>query len=313
MPPTPTATQPQSPAYDFMTGLLNGGGSRPADVNLEDNVSIQSRIDRILYSSGNTLVRSLSYQLNAADPTSLEAIQTRDRIKTLLRQEGRSDTELKELDLLWDTAQLNRVHEQLEITAMGNPSDELLARIDVLKQQRIENARQWDALYPITGPATPGEMTDKIQTALQEGRFTEADMGQSLKYLMDRSPDGSESTVSSIISGLTDAGKLNINAFLNAGYLDKLSPERRIALQGAVRDAGLTQTDGTPNSRFIGFLMENLAAPGDSPTKTFLRQFLQDYYTAQNGDLTTADGKVLAGLLDLSGIQTDAQNQLVFA
>jgi hypothetical protein len=118
--------------------------------------------------------------------------------------------------------------------------------------------------------------------------------------------------VVSLISNLMETGELNITPFLNNDYLERLTPERREALLHAVESSGLRMADGRPNSRFIGFMLDQLGRPGTSATKTFLRQFLQDFYIVHGNKPNTPVGQTLADILRLAGIQAGENQQLLF-
>jgi hypothetical protein len=154
--------------------------------------------------------------------------------------------------------------------------------------------------------------TTAVRTALQQGQFTEAQLGQSLKYMLDKAPDEIAGQASGLLSDLMETGDLNVGPFLSNDYLERLSTDRRQTLLESVESSGLRMANGQPNSRFIGFMLEQLGRPGDSTTKQFLQQFLQDFYDAYGSEPDTPVGSTLATVLNLANIQPDADNQLVF-
>lgn len=333
--PTPspssgTSSPPtQNPAYTYLNNLLNNGTTtvnttetatpRNATVDFSDNTSLQDRIDELLDSSQSTDEQEMAYQLKTLDPDSTEAEQLQDQLKARLQADGRSSQDLQELDLLWQGLSANHQIPLLEIQSAGSPSDALSQQINTLKQKCETLQQQWQALQTNSGntastttPLTSDELATNVKTALQNGTFTEAQLGSSLKYMLDQSPTDASDRVATLISDLMESGTLNITPFLSNDYLEMLSPERRQSLLYAVEGSGLRMANGQPNSRFIGYMLENLAKPGDTQTKAFLQQFLQDFYRVHGSNTTTPVGSTLAQILSLAGIQPNDQDELAF-
>ncbi len=305
---TPLPTQ--NPAYQYLNNLFNNAA--PSPVTITDNTSIQKRLDSIFAASANPNVTALSDQLRTMSPDDPSVPDLQSQIKGLLQADGKSARDLSELDILWQAQAANHSLPLLQIQATGNPSTELTAQINALQQKQVDLGQQWQALYPANGLSGQA-LASQVQTALKNGQFTETDLGSSLKYLLDQAPDATAGKAAELVSNLMESGDLNINPFLSNEYLSRLSPDRRQTLLNAVESSGLRMASGKANSRFIGFMLENLAKPGDSQTKAFLQQFLRDFYTVHGQQPDTPVGKLLAEVLDLADVQADAQNQLIFA
>jgi hypothetical protein len=204
----------------------------------------------------------------------------------------------------------------LSIVSVGTPSQATADTISQLQQDRTDLASQWADYYggvnAVDDAGNPVDLTTAVHNALQQGQFSEAQLGQSLKYMLDKAPDAIAGQVTGVVSDLMETGELNINPFLVNDYLERLTPDRRQALLDAVESSGLRMANGQPNSRFIGFMLEQLGRPADSTTKRFLQQFLQDFYAAYGSEPDTPVGNTLAMILNLAGIQPDADGQLVF-
>jgi hypothetical protein len=300
----------QNPAYQFLSSIFTA--AQPESLNFEDNISIQGRMDQILSATNNAVLFDLANQLKTISPTSPEAQQLHTRIKAQFQLEGRSNADIQAYDLLWQAAQINHTLQEEEIVATGNPSQEATERMAQLKQQRATLAIQWNQGFSMPGTTEGGGLAAKAREALQKGQFSETQLGQTLKYLLDKGPARVVNRVVSLISNLMETGELNITPFLNNDYLERLTPERREALLHAVESSGLRMADGRPNSRFIGFMLDQLGRPGTSATKTFLRQFLQDFYIVHGNKPNTPVGQTLADILRLAGIQAGENQQLLF-
>lgn len=300
----------QNPAYQFLNTMLSNP-QRPS-VNFENNISIQDRMNQILSTSQNGAVYELSNRLKTLSPTTEEAQQIHFRIDALLHQEGRTETEIREYRLLWQASQVNHTLQEKEIIATGTPSQEITDTIAELKMQRTTLTNQWNQLSS-SSSSNENSLAPKIREALQKGQFTEAQLGQSLKFMLDKTSAGLVNRAASLISELMETGELNIAPFLTNDYLERLSPERREALLHAVEGSGLRMANGKPNSRFIGFMLDQLGRPGNSTTKAFLQQFLRDFYAVHGNDPSTPVGQTLADILRLAGITADDDQQLIFS
>lgn len=156
------------------------------------------------------------------------------------------------------------------------------------------------------------EDVQAIRAEMQAGAYTPTELGQALMYGLDQASMRNLQPITRLITDLTDSGELNITPFLQNDYLAKLGPERRDALLSAVELAGLRLDSGKANTRLIGFVLDNLAKPGEPQTKAFIQQFLQDFYNAHGKTPETPVGKILSQTLDLAGIVADDQGKLVF-
>lgn len=151
-----------------------------------------------------------------------------------------------------------------------------------------------------------------VRNAMAQGQFNINQLGQSLKFQLDQAPDVVMPAVKRVITDLMDSGELSVTPFLANDYLTKLSPERRTVLLEAVELAGLRMDSNRPNSRFIGFLLENLDKPEQPMTRAFLQKFLQDFYDVHGQTPTTPVGKILQQVLELGGVTVNAEKQLLF-
>jgi len=306
-PPAPT----QNPAYNALKDWFSSGNTSFDPVNVEDNTSIQARLDKI-FSNRSQLVQDLAYTLKSLSPDSPEAAQTQTRITQLLTQEGGNQKVIQELNLLWQAQKANHQIPLLEIQAVGAPSEALSAQIIALKQTRTELAQAWQTLQNDTPKTSTEALVAQIKADLINSVYTEAQLGSCLKYLLDQAPTSSVEKIAGLISDLMENGTLNIAPFLYNDYLERMQPERRVILLHAVENSGLRLGSGKPNSRFIGFILENLSKPGNAQTKAFIRQFLKDFYRVHGQNQDTPVGLLLAQILSLGGIEIDDKGQLVF-
>jgi hypothetical protein len=337
----------QNPAYQFLSTLLPGLDT-PVSANAASsassasaqvaqvastakpdffvNDSLASAMNALLASSQNVSRHSLGTQLISGATNGVDLDDLKAQVQDEMSEEGRSPKDIQAFGLLFDAMRNN--------TALGVSrlltDDDSKAQTAQLNQAQQDLSRQWDDLASAasaddtaiqtatatsaTTTSTPSipTLVQNVRSALADGRFTRQQLGQTLKYLLDKGPAEALPQLGGLIGGLMDSGDLNISAFLNAKYLDKLSPAAKNTLLDAVKSAGLTTSDGKPNSRFAVFLMENVLRSEVSSTGTFLRQFLQ-YEWQQNGaDTTSAEGKALHSLLTLAGIDGTVGQPLVF-
>jgi hypothetical protein len=309
----------QNPAYQFINNLLTGANapSTSGGVDFTDNASILSRINSILADSKDPTMQYFASMVTKAEPDSVEFQSCKLRIDALMQQEGR-DT--GELDLLIQALQFNPVLNSLNTIEANTHDSATAARINAMTQMRTDLANQWMQAY---GPDTPDTATTdgisdanlvtSVKTALQQGKFTEAQLGQSLKYMLDKAPDSLAGQAGMLLMNLMESGDLNVSPFLTNDYLSQLSPDRRQLLLESVEMSGLRMANGKPNSRFIGFMLDQLNRSDNPTTQQFLHQFLQDFYDVHGSNPTTPVGDTLASILKLAGIQADQDGQLVFA
>lgn len=302
-----------NPALQSLDGWLKNSTVARPDVIFEDNASVQKRLDQIFTNAKDPQLTAWTAQLKTLDPDSEEAVILKANITNRLSGLGATDDTVKEVGLLWSTQRINSAISGLgRIEAPPGPeADQLKARIDAMKAQRDQLKTYWTGLFP-ADPVNAG-ITAKVQDALAKGQFTREQLGQALKYELDKAPDSALPAVQNLIANLMDTGDLSVAPFLQNDYLDKLVPKRRDALLAAVESAGLRMDNGKPNARFIGFILDNLGRANQPQTQTFLRKFLQDFYNVHGSDPTTPVGKILAEVLDLAGVSADAQKKLVFS
>jgi len=337
-PPPPNAPAPpsnqeqwiqQNPAYLFLTAHLGGGSSVPgtpggmptiATPDFSTNSSLANAMNTLLANNTDVNLHALGTHILSGNTNGQTPAALKAQVQNELIQQGKNTPEIEAFGLLFDGMQNNNNLEVAKVQAAANPSDANNDQVTRLTQNRQMLAGQWSDLQseatiastkPGTGTTTGTNLTDSVRDALASGQFTPQQLGQSLKYLLDNAPSDSLGELGSLIGSLTKSGDLNILPFLHSKYLDKLAPARQMALLNAVESAGLTLDDGKPNSRFAGFLLENLSRPGTSSTQNFLQQFLQNEWLDHGGDSTSAEGKALANVMSLSGLQGTVGQPLV--
>lgn len=310
----------QNPAYQFLTSQLGSSGSMGGTgidpsvnpPNFGDNSSLASRMNTLLTNNPDPNLQALPNQLLNDTVTASDPEQFKWQVQDELAQQGYSDQNIYEFGILFDGMQNNNQLLQAENQSATSPGMPNSQRVDQLKQNQVQLSQDWQSLYA-TGAITGGtgqDISQSVQDALSNDQFTPNQLGQSLKYMWDTASGSSLDSLSGLTSNLMKSGALNIIPFLNANYLDRLTPERQQSLLGAVEDAGLTMSDGTPNTRFAGYVLQHLAQPGLSSTKNFLWQFLQDDWMANGGNTSSGEGQVLSNILSLAGIQGTAGQPL---
>ncbi|WP_373531113.1 hypothetical protein [Vampirovibrio sp.] len=151
-----------------------------------------------------------------------------------------------------------------------------------------------------------------LRADLQSGKFSAADLGEALMYKLDQAPDKNRVAIGQLIQAFTNAGELNISAFLQNDYLLKLSPARQETLMNSIQQGGLELENGKPNGRLIGFMLDNLSKPGDPQSKAFIQQLLQNLQITYAKHPQSSQGKLLAQLMTLGGISVGDDNALIF-
>jgi hypothetical protein len=131
-------------------------------------------------------------------------------------------------------------------------------------------------------------------------------------YELDQAPDKNLGAVAQLIQHFTGSGDINIASLLQNDYLLKLKPQRQEALMSIIEESGLLLNDNKPNRRLIGFIMDHLDKPGDSQSKTFIHQLLQNLHNQHVGDPESPKGKVLYQLMTLAGISLGEKSLLIF-
>ena len=310
----------QNPAYQFLTSQLSGSGTTISSAidpsanppNFGDNGSLANRMTALLTDNPDADLKALPNQLLNGTLNADDSDQFLSQMQDKMVQQGYSDQSITELGILFGGMQNNNQLLQAQNQAATNPSTENSQLVDQLTQNQTQLSQDWQALYAngLTAGSTSSD-SQVVLNALTNGQFTGTQLGQSLKYMWDTSSESSLDNLSGLTANLMKSGALNIIPFLDASYLDRLTPERQQSLLSAVENAGLTMSDGTPNSRFAGYLLQNLAQPGISSTKSFLWQFLQDDWLANGSDTSSGEGKVLSQVLGLAGIQGTAGQPLV--
>ncbi len=312
----------QNPAYQFVSTQLNGDNTTTANTiampDFSDTNSLINQINTLTAGLTDPNLQNLASQLTTLPIDSPQSAQLKTQAETALKNKGASDADIARFDLLFQGLQANNstgqiVNQLQALTANLNPPSPEIQQLQsqlsqvsqLLTQSQAQMAQQWQNLQPTGTTTDPGvtnpTLVTQVQTALANHQFTPQDLGQSLKYLLNNAPAGSLNQLSGLMSSLMKSGTLNIDPFLQSGYLDMLSPERKDAVMGAVQTAGLTLDNGEPNARFAGFILESLAKPGPSSTRDFLQQFLQwDAANYQNSH--TPEGQALAHLLPLAGL-----------
>lgn|GEM_PF-3530645 len=309
----------QNPAYQFLTSQMNSSGSTTNSSidpsvntpNFADNSSLANRMTTLLTDNPDANLQALPNQLLNGTLSVGDPDQFKSQVQDEMAQQGYSDQSVSEFGILFDGMQNNNQLLQAENQAATAPSTTNSQLVDQLSQNQVQLSQDWQSLYAngVTTTNTSSD-TQSVQDALTNGQFTPTQLGQSLKYMWDTASGSSLDSLSSLTSSLMKSGSLNIIPFLNANYLDRLTPERQQALLSSVENAGLTLSDGTPNTRFAGYLLQNLAQPGISSTKDFLWQFLQDDWMANGGNTSSGEGQVLSNILSLAGIQGTAGQPL---
>lgn len=317
--PIPNNSVPlQNPAYQFINNQLTGAGAsqQPSGNSLDftDDASIKNRISCILSESTDPTASYLASIMETAPPDSSEFVQCKLQGDALLQREGRDP---QELDMLVQALSCNSVLKSLSNMQANTYDPSIASRISNLTQTRTDLATRWNQTYGDVTSDSPDtlDLTTSVQTALHQGQFTEAQLGQSLKYMLDKSPDGIADQAATLLTNLMESGDLNVTPFLTNDYLTQLSPDRRQLLLESVETSGLRMAGGKPNNRFIGFMLDQLGRSDNPTTKQFLQQFLQDFYNVygRGADANSPVGDTLASILKLAGVQADQSGQLVFS
>lgn len=313
----------QNPAYQFLTSQLGGQTTTAADTatdptstgapDFTDSSNLAGYMNSLFANNPDTNLQNLGNELltgstNGADPTTLKT-----QVQDEMSQQGYSTQDIEGFGVLYDAMQNNNNLTQTELASVQNTGTDYSSQIAQLGQNQTQYAQQWQDLYPTqtanvttttTGTSTdPQTLAQNVQQALANGQFTPTQLGQSLKYLLDNAPSSELSTISGVTSNLMKSGALNIIPFLHSNYLDRLTPDRQEALLGAVDNAGLSLSNGSPNSRFAGYLLENLSKPGTSSTQNFLQQFLQNEWLNNGQNTGTPEGQALSNVMNLAGLQ----------
>jgi hypothetical protein len=200
------------------------------------------------------------------------------------------------------TPLLNNPGEPNQAPASRNPAIGYLESLF-----RSKSVAQPEADFVLTS-----EDVAKVRDDLAQGAFQPAELGQALKYELDQAPEEHLPGISRLLTDLMDSGTLNIGPFLQNDYLDRLSEDRRELLLQTIELAGLRMDSGKPNTRFIGFMLEELNRPDHLQTQALLRRFLQDFYDTHGSTPETPVGKILTSVLQLADISADEQGQLQF-
>lgn len=337
--PVLSSVGPASAAADPASGStsLAAGIAKP-DFAIND--SLASAMNALLSASGNVSRHSLGTQLLSGTTNGTDLNALKRQVQDEMTQEGRSPRDIQAFGILFDAMRNNT-----DLAAARLMIDEdSPAQVDRSLQVQQALSKRWDDLSashsaaddasasasatpnaaaaatsasansaaPATATDTP-TLVQNVRTALADGRFTRQELGQSLKFLLDRAPAEALPQLSGLIGGLMKSGDLNVPSFLNPNYLNQLSLERKEALLNAVKDAGLTLSDGKPNGRFAAFVLDNLSRAENSPTAEFLHKFLQNAWLQHGADTTGAEGKALHSLLNLAGIEGAAGQPLSFS
>jgi hypothetical protein len=300
-----------NPAYQYLQNLLNNptassstdSTSTVSTPDFADHDSLNASLSALLsgFPDPNNQLQNVGAVLDSLDPASQDVKTLKSEVTDYLTGQGVSNQDLTRFSILYDGLNNDRLLTTAQAAATSSPSAENTQAVTDLTQLQNQIAQAWQtqASSSASSSALPD---DQVEAALAGNQFTQTQLGQSLKYMLDTTPANHVDTVANLISGLTRSGTLNIGSFLNADYLEHLSTDRQNALLGAVQNAGLTLSGGKPNSRFLGYILDNLSKPDSSSTQRFLQQFLDNAWAANAGDTTTADGQTLNNLLDLAGI-----------
>jgi hypothetical protein len=300
-----------NPAYQYLQNLLNNpttssstdSTSTVPTPDFADHDSLNTSLSTLLsgFPDPNNQLQNVGSVLDSLDPASADVQTLKGEVTDYLTGQGVSNQDLTRFSILYDGLNNNRLLTTAQAAATSSPSAENTQAVTDLTQLQNQIAQAWQT-QASSSAGSSALPDDQVEAALAGNQFTQTQLGQSLKYMLDTTPANNVDAVANLVSGLTRSGTLNIGSFLNADYLEHLSTDRQNALLGAVQNAGLTLSGGKPNSRFLGYILDNLSKPESSSTKRFLQQFLDNAWAANAGDTTTADGQTLNNLLDLAGI-----------
>jgi hypothetical protein len=304
-----------NPAYQYLQNLLStstassstDSASTVPTPNFADHDSLNTSLSALLsgFPDPNNQLQNVGSVLDSLDPASDDVQTLKGEVTDYLTGQGVSNQDLTRFSILYDALNNNRLLTTAQAAATSSPSAENTQAVTDLTQLQNQIAQAWQTQTSSSSSSSASSSAlpdDQVEAALAGNQFTQTQLGQSLKYMLDTTPTNNVDAVANLISGLTRSGTLNIGSFLNADYLEHLSTDRQNALLGAVQNAGLILSNGKPNSRFLGYILDNLSKPESSSTQRFLQQFLDNAWAANAGDTTTADGQTLNNLLDLAGI-----------
>lgn len=316
--PGPGPSEPpinQNPAYNYLNDLLDGNepGTGVPAVDFTSNDSILARIHQILGDNPDPASRELLQQLQGLDPASVDAETKLAELGDKLKAQGKSDAEIEELHLLIGGLTTNTLIATLEQIRTLLPDPELEARINELKGLRDGFAAQWRELHPPANNEPPADISEEVQKALAEGKFTEAELGQALKYMLDKAPREQMPAIRRLLTTLFDSGELSPVPFLQENYLEKLSDGRRNVLMRAIRNAGVRTEDGQANSKLLGFILQSLERGNNPEQQAFLKELLQQWQDRFSQRPDNAPGRqVFESLLQLANITVGEDGKLVF-
>ncbi len=305
-----------NPAYKYIQDLLKNGGTTPAPgtpkVDFTSNDSLLKRINELLDKANDPQAREMFNQLKNIDPASNDAQTKLDALTTKLKADGLNDKELQELHLLIGAFTTNTVLTTLEQIRTLLPDPQLEARINDLKKLRDGFAAEWQKLYPPV-QGEPVNLLKDVQQALELGKFTEEEMGQALKYLLDKAPADQLASIRDLLKGLFDSGQLNPVPFMTENYLGHLSDDRRNILQLAIRSAGVRMADGQVNSRLMATLLQSLFRNDNPQQQSFMRSLLQQWQDVYSKHPEDSPGRLtFRDFLAMANIKVDDKGQLVF-
>lgn len=149
---------------------------------------------------------------------------------------------------------------------------------------------------------TDAELTS-IKTEMGKGTFSVNQLGEALMKYIHRVPSQYVDEFTGLLSRLVKDNQINPAPFVNDQYLAQLPPERQVSLSAALARDGLRYQDGSPNSYFLGHLLQHVNGNPDSETRPFVRDLLSRVYTRHKDNLGNPEGKILTGFFTLADIE----------
>jgi hypothetical protein len=149
-----------------------------------------------------------------------------------------------------------------------------------------------------------------IKQGLQQGQYTQRDLGLALMSKMKRVNANALDEFSGLITRLVDEGALDARALFNP-YLRTMKPERQEMVSKALGNAGMLRSDGSTNTGFSGYFLSNIDNGEKADLQAFLRDLAFRFYQNSLDDPDSDEAKAVQSLLKLTGFEVEDNGTVV--